>query len=83
MHVLGSYLGGEELILERGKRHNPSCNSTTCRGKHLNNGLTFMPVQCTGLCFSFLPRKRGMFSTMICHKEPHRDIFDGFQFKIN
>ena len=23
-------------------------------GEHLSNGLTFMPVQCTGICFSFL-----------------------------
>jgi serine/threonine protein kinase len=34
------------------KGHNSSCYNMVHRVKHLDNGLTFMPVQCTGVIFS-------------------------------
>ena len=33
------------------KRHNSSCYNTVHHVKHLDNGLTFMPVQCVGVIF--------------------------------
>ena len=33
------------------KRHNSSCYNTVHHVKHLDNGLTFMPVQCIGVIF--------------------------------
>ena len=34
--------------------HNSSCYNMVRRVKHLDNMLTFMPVQCTGVIFSFI-----------------------------
>ena len=42
------------LYTNEPKRHNSSCYNTVCYVEHLDNGLTFMPVQCRGVIFSFL-----------------------------